>query len=144
MAIQQGQDISANDFVDESAGAADEGKSVKLNASGELDESFLPDQTVANKSPAAVNTQYTNSSGRPQLHMVSVGFVANNGLVTLDGVVSSDTVAEASQQNPTASTMNVVLNVTFFVPTGATFSVTTGITGSSTVGSIVAWKVVTL
>ncbi len=43
MAITPGQQINASDFVSTSAGAGDSGKVPKLNASGLLDTSFIPE-----------------------------------------------------------------------------------------------------
>ena len=41
MSITAGEDILASDFINVSVGAGDSGKAPKLNASGELDRSFL-------------------------------------------------------------------------------------------------------
>ncbi len=48
MSIQAGEQINASDFVATSAGAGDAGKSVKLDANGKIDESFVrpPVRTV--------------------------------------------------------------------------------------------------
>lgn len=69
MAITAGSDILASDFISSSAGAGDVGKSIKLNAAGQIDSTFLNLGTGANqimqmtagaKAPAVDGSLLTN------------------------------------------------------------------------------------
>lgn len=93
---------------------------------------------------------YTNSTRRPQIHVLSIAMTANNGsarvTATIDGTGGAPigtTVCEATLSNPAATVLATEVVLTFFVKVGGTYYIDSGVTGSSSIGSVVAWRAIT-
>lgn len=96
-------------------------------------------------------TLYTNNTGRPQIHVLTIAITANNGVATVTATIDGTggapigtTVCEQSVINPAATALQVEVVLTFFVKVGGTYYIDKGTSGSSSIGSIVAWRAITL
>lgn len=102
-------------------------------------------------SSQVVQTLYTNNTGRPQIHVVTIAVTANNGAATVTATIDGTggapigtTVCEASISNPAATALSAELVLTFYVKPGGTYYIDKGTGGSSSIGAIQAWRAITL
>jgi hypothetical protein len=98
----------------------------------------------------SANTGYQNTSGRPQLHIITVTFIipeSTNGLADAQFLTGPSSVAPVSEAHmaDTATTNEIrsIHNLVAFVPPGYFFRANTSVTNTAT-ADIVYWRVITL
>jgi hypothetical protein len=118
MPIIAGQTALASDFIDSSAGAGDEGKVPKLNASGKLDQTFTTSPIVRTYTTSGSPHTWTKPTGLKYIIVEVQGSGANGG--NASGTGSSDNSGDGGASGGYARKLIAVASL------GATETITIG------------------
>jgi hypothetical protein len=94
--------------------------------------------------------EYTNDSGRAQLHIVTVDMIVGDssgsaGFITLTATVSGVSSApEVKCRTLSAKEIEMEMVLTFFVPNGNTYKIVSYTGGVFTTPTVVDWQIITL
>jgi hypothetical protein len=107
---------------------------------------YNPSPSITDNSGLSLNTLYTNTSGRAQLHIVSVDMAVTGGgtgNARVDFEVAT-VMADQAYIGKTSGTEGVemVLSVAVMVLPGQSYRLHTVVNGNGVVSAIVSWKTI--